>query len=117
MSGRVTSAGWHDYSVPMPPVPQHCPSPRELDDLELLLSGALVPTVTFNEPGSPVTLELPADVAAQAAVAGAVELVDPEGLPLAEVAANGGTIDPLSHVQYGPFRRLYLAPAATRAKY
>lgn len=101
----------------MPPVPQYCPTPRELDDLELLLSGALVPTVTFNEPGSPITLELPADVAAQAAAAGAVELVDPEGLPLAEVALDGGTIDPLSHAQYGPFRRLYLTPAETRARY
>lgn len=101
----------------MPPVPQYCPTPRELDDLELLLSGALVPTVTFNEPGSPVTLELPEDVAALAATAGAVELVDPEGLPLAEVAMPGGTIDPLTHVQYGPFRWLYLSPAETRARY
>lgn len=101
----------------MPPVPQYCPTPRELDDLELLLSGALVPTVTFNEPGSPITLELPEDVAALAATAGAVELVDPEGLPLAEVALPAGTIDPLSHAQYGPFRRLYLSPGDTRARY
>ena len=27
--------------VPTPPVPQHCPTPVELDDLELLTSGAL----------------------------------------------------------------------------
>ena len=38
------------------PPPQHCPSPRELDDLELLSTGALAPTTAFNEPGSPVTL-------------------------------------------------------------
>ncbi len=76
-----------------------------------------MPTVAFNEPGSPVTLELPADVAALAATAGAVELVDPEGLPLAEVAMPAGTIDPLTHTQFGPFRRLYLSPAADPASY
>ena len=37
--------------------PQYCPSPRELDDLELLTTGALTPIAAFNEPGSPVTLD------------------------------------------------------------
>ncbi|WP_296603129.1 adenylyl-sulfate kinase [Nocardioides sp.] len=97
--------------------PQYCPTPRELDDLELLVNGALVPTVVFNEPGSPVTLALPDDVAAAAAAAGAVELVDPEGLPLAHVEVPGGTIDPLTHTQYGPFRSHYLTPAQTRERY
>jgi sulfate adenylyltransferase len=103
--------------VPMPAVPQFCPSPRELDDLELLVTGALVPTVVFNEPGSPVTLELPESIAELAAKAGAVEIVDPEGLPLAEVELPAGTIDPLTHTQYGPFRRLYLSPTETRERY
>ena len=101
----------------IPSVPQYCPSPRELDDLELLVTGALVPTVVFNEPGSPVTLTLPDDVAAAARAAGAVELVDPEGLPLAHVELPAGTIDPLTHAQYGPFRRYYLTPAQTRQQY
>ncbi len=101
----------------MAPLPQYCPTPRELDDLELLVSGALVPTVVFNEPGSAVTLELPDDVAQAAAAAGAVELVDPEGLPLAHVEVPGGTIDPLTHPQYGPFRSHYLTPAETRRRY
>ncbi|GAW48469.1 MULTISPECIES: adenylyl-sulfate kinase [unclassified Nocardioides] len=101
----------------MPAVPQFCPSPRELDDLELLVTGALVPTVVFNEPGSPVTLELPESIAELAAKAGAVEIVDPEGLPLAEVELPAGTIDPLTHTQYGPFRRLYLSPTETRERY
>ncbi|GAB2456269.1 hypothetical protein GCM10027062_40610 [Nocardioides hungaricus] len=101
----------------MPPVPQHCPTPRELDDLELLVTGALAPTVAFDEPGSPVTLELPADVAERAAAAGAVELVDPEGLPLAQVDLPGGTIEPLAHAQYGPFRGHYLTPTETRRRY
>lgn len=101
----------------MPPVPQYCPTPRELDDLELLVTGALAPTVVFNEPGSPVTLTLPDDVSAAALAAGAVELVDPEGLPLAHVEVPGGTIDPLTHTQYGPFRSHYLTPAQTRERY
>ena len=58
------------------PTPQHCPTPRELADLELLTGGALAPVTGFNEPGSPVTLTLPDELAGQE-----VELVDPEGLP------------------------------------
>jgi sulfate adenylyltransferase len=42
----------------MPPVTQFCPTPRELDDLELLLGGAYAPISHFNEAGSPVTLEI-----------------------------------------------------------
>ncbi|WP_459972242.1 adenylyl-sulfate kinase [Nocardioides pyridinolyticus] len=101
----------------MPPVPQHCPTPRELDDLELLVTGAYAPTVAFNEPGSAVTLDLPAEVSERARAAGAVELVDPEGLPLAQVDLPGGTIEPLTHAQYGPFRRYYLTPTETRSRY
>ncbi len=81
---------------------QHCPTPTELDDLELLVSGAYAPLTRFNEDGSVVTLDLP-DGATEA------ELVDPEGLPLARVAADG-SLEPLTHAQYGPFRRLHLTP-------
>ncbi len=88
---------------------QHCPTPTELDDLELLVSGAYAPLTRFNEPGSPVTLELPEG-------ATEVELVDPEGLPLARVGADG-TPEPLTHAQYGPFRRLHLTPAQTREQH
>jgi sulfate adenylyltransferase len=88
---------------------QHCPTPTELDDLELLVSGAYAPLTRFNEPGSVVTLDLP-DGATQA------ELVDPEGLPLARVAADG-TLEPLTHAQYGPFRRLHLTPAQVREQH
>ena len=88
---------------------QHCPTPTELDDLELLVSGAYAPIERFDEPGSPVTLALP-DGAAEA------ELVDPEGLPLARVAADG-TLEPLTHAQYGPFRRLHLTPAQVREQH
>ena len=98
------------------PAPQHCPTPRELDDLELLVSGALEPTRAFNEPGSPVTLTLPSALAH----AETVELVDPEGLPLAVISTGstgGWTIEPLTHAQFGPFRDLYLTPAQVREQY
>ena len=88
---------------------QHCPTPTELDDLELLVSGAYAPLTRFNEPGSPVTLALP-DGATEA------ELVDPEGLPLARVSANGD-VEALTHAQYGPFRRLHLTPAQAREQH
>ncbi len=96
-------------AVPTPP--QHHPLPRELDDLELLTSGALLPTTRFNEPGSPITLTLPPEL-----VGVEVELVDPEGLPLARVAADG-EVTALTHAQFGPFRRLYLTPAQAREQH
>lgn len=88
------------------PVPQFCPSPRELDDLELLLNGALAPRTTYDEV---VRLDLPADLAG----AEEVELVDPEGLPLARWTPTGLTA--LARPSHGPFRRLHLSPAEARA--
>ena len=93
------------------PAPQYCPSPRELDDLELLLSGALLPLATFESSGPGVTLDLPAELAD----ATEVELVDPEGLPLARWSPAGLT--PLTVPAHGPFRRLHLAPAQVREQH
>jgi sulfate adenylyltransferase len=93
------------------PAPQYCPSPRELDDLELLLSGALAPQVTFDVSDPGVTLALPAELAD----APELELVDPEGLPLARWTPDALT--PLSTPSYGPFRRLHLTPAQAREQY
>jgi sulfate adenylyltransferase len=90
------------------PTPQHCPTPRELADLELLTGGAFAPVTGFNQPGSPVTLDLPPGLAGQE-----VELVDPEGLPLARLAPDGA-VEALTHAQHGPFRRLHLSPAQVR---
>ena len=56
-------------------------------------------------------------MAAEARSVGAVELVDPEGLPLARVSWPGGVVDPLTHAEFGPFRELVLAPAAYRQQY
>jgi sulfate adenylyltransferase len=102
--------------VPSQAAPQHHPTPRELDDLELLTMGALAPVRRFNEPGSQVTLQLPPELIE----AGAVELVDPEGLPLAVVRTDtegGWEVEPLTPAQHGPFRRLYLAPAQVREQH
>ena len=42
--------------------------------------------------------------------------MDPEGLPLARVAADG-EVTALTHAQFGPFRRLYLTPAQAREQH
>jgi sulfate adenylyltransferase len=93
------------------PTPQHCPTPRELADLELLTGGAFAPVTGFNEPGSPITLTLPDELRDQE-----VELVDPEGLPLARLSLDG-SVEPLTHAQHGPFRRLHLTPAQVREQH
>lgn len=102
-----------------PSVPQHCPTPRELDDLELLTSGAAGPIVGFNEPGSPITLALPEDLETHLDEGHEVELVDPEGLPLARVARTlrGLSVTPLTHAQFGAFRSLHLPPETAREQY
>jgi sulfate adenylyltransferase len=46
-----------------------------------------------------------------------VEIVDPEGLPLARVTWPAGEVTGLSSPAYGPFRRLYLTPEQTRKAY
>ncbi len=114
----------HNSAVTSPP--QYCPTPRELDDLELLVRGALGDPA-FGGPGEPVTLRLPADVAEQAVAAGAVVLVDPEGVPLAEVTVAStydgdqgwrgvsGPVRPLTGIEYGAFRHLYRSPADVRS--
>ena len=113
----------------MSALPQFCPTPRELDDLELLATGALAPLTAFTVRAAGgrgaseasletlISLTLPEDVRDAAEAAGGVELVDPEGLPLARVAVPGGKVEPLTHAQYGPFRDLYLTPAQAREQY
>jgi sulfate adenylyltransferase len=86
------------------PAPQLCPSPRELDDLELLLNGAYAPRDRFDDL---VRLDAPE---------GELELVDPEGLPLAHRAADD-SLTALSPPSHGPFRRLHLGPAQVRQQY
>lgn len=93
--------------------PQYHPTAVELDDLELLTSGALGDDPVFNAPGSPIKLALPQALAS----AQSVELIDPEGLPLAVVTRRGDelAVEQLAPPAFGPFRRLYLTPAQARA--
>ncbi|MCA0290267.1 MAG: adenylyl-sulfate kinase [Actinobacteria bacterium] len=71
-----------------PSPPQYCPPPDVLDDLELLRRGVYGPEATI-QPGTAVSVHLPAPIAEQAQGAGAVEIVDPEGVPVARLAATG----------------------------
>ncbi len=82
---------------------QHHPSQRELDDLELIIGNAM--------PG-PLSLRLPPELAD----AEEVELVDPEGLPLARVTPSG-EVTPLQRPEHGSFRRLHLTPAEARQRH
>jgi sulfate adenylyltransferase len=111
-----------------PAPPQHCPSPRELDDLELLTHGALAPLTGFDGPDGRVTLTVPGPVAEQAEAAGSLELVDPEGVPLATVTVEStyaahdgvgiaGPVTAITHHEFGAFRRLYLSPTQVRERY
>jgi len=87
-------------------VSNHCPSPRELDDLELLLNGAMAPQRSFDDL---VTIELPAHD-------GDIELVDPEGLPIARLDEHGG-VTGLARPAYGAFRALHLTPDEVGTQY
>lgn len=98
------------------PAPQLCPPPRALDDLDLMARGVLAPA--FEPPGGDVLLEAPG------LSGGEVELVDPEGLPLARMRVEGGDgahawgpVELLAHPAFGAFRRLYLSPADVAQRY
>lgn len=89
--------------------------------------GALAPMVGFGPADSEVTLSVPAEVARWAGDVGALELVDPEGVPLAvlslaetyplrgDVVGLVGSIRPLPGVIRRAFGDLYVPPSATRA--
>ncbi|CAN5159466.1 hypothetical protein BH18ACT9_BH18ACT9_20020 [soil metagenome] len=108
--------------------PQHCPTPRELDDLELITHGALAPLAGFEGEDGFVTLHVPTEVARAAEQTGSLELVDPEGVPLATVSIEStypagdltgvqGAVHALSHNEFGAFRRLYLSTSQVRGRY
>lgn len=109
--------------------PQWTPSARELDDLDLLLAGCLAPLDGFVDPGQTpvpagaITLSLAPDGAAAAMTAGVLDLIDPEGAPLARLQVSGtypadgdriglsGVVTKSARNAFGPFRALYLTPA------
>lgn len=127
--------------------PQWVPTARELDDLELLASGALRPLDRFLgsaeleavrdrgtlADGTPwqaeITLTVPAALAEAGRDAGRLELTDPEGVPLAAVSVEetwpvaegqhgvAGKVIPLAAAEFGPFRKLHRTPEQLHRTY
>ncbi len=110
-------------------MPQWTPTAREFDDLDLLLKGCFAPPLDgFVDPasapdGAPITLVVTEETAEVATAVGRLDLVDPEGAPLARLAVTGrwdagsgrtglvGPVERLAHNEFGPFRRLHRSPA------
>ncbi|HEY7042165.1 MAG TPA: adenylyl-sulfate kinase [Nocardioidaceae bacterium] len=109
-------------------VPLWTPTPRELDDLDLLISGCFAPPlpgfVAPTDDSAPITLQVSGTVADMVIAVGQVDLVDPEGAPLARMTVTGtwptdepdglglvGPVERLAHPEFGPFRRLHVPPA------
>ncbi len=110
-------------------VPQWTPTQRELDDLDLLVNGSFAepPLTGFVDPSkagdaAPITLVVPAETAELATGSGYLDLIDPEGAPLARLSLTGtwpaderrvgvvGSVEALAYNEFGPFRRLHLTP-------
>ena len=116
-------------------IPQWTPTQRELDDLDLLVNGCFEPPLPgFVDPrtagdAAPITLQVNADIATLAQSAGEIDLVDPEGAPLARLTVEGtwpsddgsiglrGPVRRLAPNSFGPFRRLHIAPDALHVSY
>ena len=128
-ASRETSCGdqeGHRTRLPrVTQLPQHSPTPKELDDLELLSHGVIEPSAFTDDPAG-VTLMLPSELAVEGTT---VELVDPEGVPLARVTVEStytvddqhtgvvGRVEPLQHNEYGAYRRLHLSPQQVRTQH
>ena len=122
--GTIATVSDHHVSVP-----QWTPSARELDDLDLLVGECFDPPLAgFVSPAAageaaPITLVVNAQTAEVAVGLGQLDLVDPEGAPLARLtiestwnAGDGliglaGPVERLAHNEFGPFRRLHVPPA------
>lgn len=107
-------------------LPQFAPSRREVDDIELLRMGSLAPFTGFGDGPDDVSLIAPDDVAESAKQAGALEIVDTQGVPLAVLTVEGtydagqgatgliGPIRSLPGIIGRPFGDLYVPPSETR---
>jgi sulfate adenylyltransferase len=116
-------------------VPQWTPSQRELDVLDVILSGALGDEIAgFIAPGAgggdaALTLVVPAPVVETAIDAGGLELIDPEGAPVARLAVESawdapdgrrglvGPVSRLAHTEFGAFRSLHKSPAQLHSEH
>ncbi len=68
--------------------PQYTPTPRELDDVELLRMGVLSPQEGFEGADGDLTLAVPSELVEWARERGGLEITDPEGVPLAVVSID-----------------------------
>ena len=107
---RATVSGrpvWHDGPVP---APQHCPSPRELDDLELLLTAHSPPAPLRrlrpgHHPGPPRRAGRRAERSSWSTPRASLSLSTPP--------SRSARWPP----RLGPFRRLHLSPTEVREQY
>lgn len=109
-----------------PSKPQFAPTPRELDDVEILRMGVLNPLYSFEPPGGSITLAVPTNVATWGRSGGGIELTDPEGVPLALVSVDetyplsGGMTGVVGEIFAMPgqvsraFGHLYVPPSEPR---
>jgi sulfate adenylyltransferase len=107
-----------------PSLPQFCPPPDVLDDLELMRAGAL----TVQDGDRLVSVHIPAHFADEITASGGVEIVDPEGVPFARLTGNAEArhddgcitlpLDPEWTGRPSPrtFERYYVAPAVNAAE-
>jgi len=106
---------WHNRGVNRA---QWTPTPVELADLELLSSGVIDSSRGFR-------VAVPTAISAAVAATDTLELIDPEGVPLARLTVESrlaagatvtlaGPVEPLAHTECGPFRRYHRTPAEVR---
>ena len=121
---------WHNVAVPPndPSRPQYTPTPRELDDVELLRMGVLSPLEGFEGSGGDVTLAVPDELVEWSRERGGLEITDPEGVPLAVVsiddtyAAEAGLTGIVGEVRALPgsvrraFGNRYVTPSESRTR-
>jgi len=108
--------------------PQYTPTPRELDDVELLRMGVLSPLEGFEGADGDVTLAVPDELVAWARERDGLEITDPEGVPLAIVSiddtysAGGSLTGIVGEVRALPgavrraFAHRYVTPSESRTR-
>ena len=111
-----------------PSRPQYTPTPRELDDVELLRMGVLTPLEGFEGADGDVTLAVPDHLVEWARDRGGLEITDPEGVPLAIVSiedtypVGDGLTGVVGEVRALPgsirraFGNRYVSPSASRTR-
>src|SRR5687768_13581868 len=121
---------WHNVAVPPidPSRPQYTPTPRELDDVELLRMGVLTPLEGFEGADGDVTLAVPDHLVEWARERDGLEITDPEGVPLAIVSIDDtypvgdGLTGVVGEVRSLPgsirraFGNRYVSPSASRTR-